>query len=263
MASAPRRVGVVFWRGFWAHYRRNVLRVVRYGLETVVGPVAFALLFLLVFSVALGGTQRLAAGLDLAEFLVPGIAMFTLAHASFEVAASSLIYDKLEGMVTDVLMAPLSAGEAAAGYALAGATTGLATGALALGAMALFVPVPMADPALAVGFALGAGVLFGTLGTLAGLWADKWDQYAAIDTFMMLPLGFLSGAFFSVASVPAPGRELIALNPVFYAVDGFRAGVLGVAEAAWPLAAAVVLALDVAAWLLCWRLFRAGYKLKP
>lgn len=263
MPAPPRRVGRIFWRGFWAHYRRNVMRVLRYGLESVAGPVAFALLFLLVFSVALSGTQSLAAGFTFAQFLIPGIAVVALAHAAFETAASSLILDKHEGMVSDLLMAPLSPAEAAAGYALAGASVGLVTGGMALAAMSAFVAVPMAAPALALGFALAAAVLFGTLGTLAGLWADKWDQYAAIDTFLMLPLGFLSGAFFSLANVPALGRQLIALNPVFYAVDGVRTAVLGAGEAHWPLAAAVVLGLDAAAWLVCWRLFAAGYKLKP
>lgn len=263
MAPEPRPVGRVFWRGLWAHYRRNVVRVLREGWEAVVGPVAFALLFLLVLSVALGGTQDLAPDLSFAEFLVPGIAMFTVAHAAFEAAAASLLYDKLEGMVADLLMAPLSPAEAAAGYALAGATAGLVTGGAALAAMVVFVGVPMAHPLLAAGFALGAAVLFGALGTVAGLWADKWDQYAAIDTFMVLPLGFLSGAFFSLANVPGLGRDLIALNPVFYAVDGFRTGVLGSGETSWLLGAAVVVALDAVAWLLCWRLFVAGYKLKP
>lgn len=259
----PRRIGVVHGRGLWTFYRHGLLRLLRLGGETLIGPVLTALLFLVVFAIALGDTQRLEAGVTFQQFLVPGVAMFTLIHSAFSMAAFPLVYDKLEGIIQDLLMSPLAAFETAAGYILIGATWGLATGVATVLAAWAFVPLPMAAPGALLGFAVAAAVLFGAIGVVAGLWAEKWDQLSVADTFLMLPLAFLSGAFFTLDSVPELGRQLIALNPVFYAIDGARFGVLGISQAPPLLAAGIVLLLDAAAVILVWRLFARGYKLKP
>jgi len=261
--AGPRRIGRVHVRGLWTLYRHGLRRLFRFGIETLVGPILSALLFLLVFAIAVSGTQQPVAGLTFKQFLAPGIAMFTLIHTAFSMAAFPVVYDKLEGIIQDLLMSPLSPLETAAGYVLGGVTAGLIVGGATLLIAWVFVPLPMAAPGVFAGFALAGALLFAALGTAVGLWAEKWDQLAVADTFLMLPLAFLSGAFFTLDSVPEIGRELIALNPVFYAIDGARFGVLGVQAAPPELATAIVLALDLAAVALVWRLFAIGYKLKP
>lgn len=260
---APRRIGLIHWRGLWALYRWSMIRFARFALEALVGPVASALLFLLVFAIAIGESQRLGADVTFIQYLAPGIATFTLAHAAFENAAFPIVHDKLEGIIQDSLASPLASWEVAAGYTLAGATAGLLTGGLTMLVAWLFVPLPMTAPWALLGFAAAAALLFALVGTLAGLWADKWDQLAVVDTFMMLPLAFLSGAFFTLDSLPLLGRELIAFNPMFYVIDGVRFGALGVQQASLTLAAGIALALNVAVAIIVWRLFRAGYKIKP
>lgn len=259
----PRRIGRVHGRGLWSFYQHGLRRIVRFGVETLGGPILSALLFLLVFSIAIGGTQESVGGLSFQQFLAPGIAMFTLIHTAFSMAAFPLVYDKMEGIIQDLLMSPLSPLETAAGYMLGGVTAGLITGAATILLAWIFVPLPMAAPWTFAAFAVGAAVLFSGVGAVVGLWAEKWDQLAVANTFLMLPLAFLSGAFFTLDSVPDLGRELIALNPVFYAIDGARFGILGTQAASPFLAAAVVLVLDAVVVLLVWRLFATGYKLKP
>lgn len=259
----PRRIGVVHVRGLWSFYTHGLWRAMRFGIEVVIGPVASGLLFLLVFSIALEGTQDLGPGVTFQQYLVPGIAMFTLIHNAFEMAAFPVTYDKMEGVIQDPLMSPLAPWEVAAGYALGGASIGLVTGALTFLIGWLFVPLALPAPFVLVAFAAAAALLFAILGTVTGLWADKWDQLALVDTFLMLPLALLSGAFFSLESVPELGRQLIACNPVFYAIDGARFAAVGVRDSSTALAGAVMLALNLAAAVALWRLFSIGYKIKP
>jgi ABC-2 type transport system permease protein len=249
-------------RGLWAFYRFGMLRLVRFGLEVFAGPVLSALLFLLVFAIAIGDTQALPSGLTFQQFLAPGIAMFTLTHSAFSMAAFPLVYDKMEGVLQDVLMSPLAALEVAAGYVLPGMTAGIMTGAATLAVAMLFIPIPLAAPLWLLVFALLGGLLFAMLGAIVGLWAIKWDQLSTADTFLMLPLAFLSGAFFTLDGLPALGRTLIAFNPVYYAIDGARYGALGIHEAPVTTCLLVVLALNLAIGALVWRLFAIGYRLK-
>lgn len=259
----PRSFGAVNWRGLATLVRRGVARYVKMAWETLGGPCVSSLLFLAVFALAAGGRSEMLPGLALVEFLVPGIVIFQLGHSAFENAAFPVLDDKLEGMIGDILAAPLSPLEVMAGYVLPAALNGLATGALVLGLAWLFVGVAVHDLAAALGFAAGMALLFALVGTLVGLWADKWEHYSMAESFLVAPLGFLSGTFFTLASLPGAGQALIALNPVFYAVDGFRYGLTGQAETALPLGAALLAGLALGLWLLAWRLFAIGYKVKP
>ncbi len=260
---APRRFGAVNWMGLRTLFRRGLLRYLRYAWEFLGGPCVSSLLFLAVFVLAAGGAPELAPGVPLGQFLVPGIVMFSLAHNAFENAAFPVLDDKLEGMIGDILAAPLSPSEVLAGYVLPAAVNALITGAVILGLGWLFVDLRLHDPLASIGFAVLAALLFALIGTLAGLWAERWENYSTAETFLILPLGFLSGTFFSLASLPEPAQRLIAFNPVIYAVDGFRYGLTGHAETSGLLGAAILAALILGLWLLAWRLFAVGYKLKP
>ncbi|MDH3474846.1 MAG: ABC transporter permease [Rhodospirillales bacterium] len=259
----PRQFGAVNWRGLGALLWRGLWRYVKMAGHTVAGPCISSLLFLAVFVLAAGGGAELAPGVPLAQFLVPGIALFQLGHSAFENAGFPVLDDKLEGMIGDILAAPLTPLETLAGYAVPAALNGLLTGIVVLALAWIFVDLRVHDAWVLGGFAAVSALLFALLGTLAGLWADRWEHYAMAENFLILPLGFLSGTFFTLASLPETARGLIAFNPVFYAVDGVRYGLTGHAESSLLLGAAVLLALDLALWLLAWRLFATGYKIKP
>ncbi len=262
-APAPRRFGCVNWRGLWSLYRRDLVRFFRYGVESIAGPAVSSLLFLAVFDLALGGPGEMVPGASLAQFIAPGIVMFSMAHSAFQSAAVPIVYDKLEGVIGDIVGAPLTALEVIAAYALAATTNSLATGAVVLALMSVFVDLPLHSLAAALGFALMAAVLFAFAGIVLGLWAERWDNYAAAESFLILPLGLLSGAFFSLQGVSEGARWLFELNPVFHAVQGFRFGFIGSAEAAVLTSGAVLIALDLMLACLAWRLLASGYKIKP
>lgn len=260
---APRAYGSINGRGLWTLVSRDLRRYWKDAWESLGGPVVSSLLFLAVFALALGGHGWAGGGLSFTQFVVPGIAMFTLTHSAFYNAAVAIVYDKYEGVLADILSAPLSGLEIAAGYLLSATANGLVTGMAVLGLMALFVDLPFTQPLAFLAFAVAGAVCFALIGVLVGLWAERWDHYSAAETFLILPLGFLSGAFFPLEDLPDIARRIILLNPAFHAVDGVRFGVTGMS--AWQPGAslAILLVVDLALGLLAWRLFAVGYKIKP
>jgi len=259
----PRRFGAVNWRGLWTLYQRDAFRYLRYGAETIGGPAVSSLLFLVAFSLALDGGSEILPGVTLVQFIAPGIVVFSLTHSAFQSAASVIVYDKLEGMIGDVIGAPLTPLEITAGFLLSATGNGLVTGAVVLALMAAFVELPLHAPLVALGFAVAASALFALAGIVVGLWSERWDNYSAAETFLILPLGLLSGAFFTLRGVPEGARWLFDFNPVFHAVQGFRYGFIGTAEAPVAVSAAVLIGLDLVLAALAWRLFAIGYKTKP
>lgn len=264
LGAAPRARPIPrpHWRGLWTIYRFGVVRLSRIVLETIVGPILSALLFLAVFAIALADTQGVGGEVSFLQFLVPGIAAFAMIQAAYEMAAFPVVYDKLEGTLGDQIMSPLMAWEIALGYALVGATAGLVVGAGVLGIAWAFVPLAFANPWMVAAVAPLAALAFAFLGTVTGLWAQKWDQLSVVDTFLMLPLAFLSGAFFALDRVPAVGETLIRVNPVTYAIDAVRYGVSGWHATDPVIALAVVAGLAAAAASLSLRLFSIGWKIK-
>jgi len=243
-------------------YKREVKRYLSEWPETLGGVAVSALLFLAVFHLALEAGPQPLPGVSLVAFLIPGLVMISVAQKSFEAAAFSILFDKLEGTIVDVLTPPLSAGERTLAYALAGASSGLAAGAAVALALLPFAPWPEIRP-LPLLFFLAAGALFhAAFGILAGLRADRWDNLAAIQTFGLVPLIYLSGAFFPTAGLPDAGRLAVLLNPAHYAVDGLRFAWLGHSELAPMGGALLLLLLDLALLTFVWRLFAAGYKLR-
>ena len=260
-APRPRRFGRVNWIGVWALYRRDVWRVIKRYRETFVGVSVSALLFLVAFSLA-GGTVAMPGGISLTQFLVPGLAMTAIAQQSFSTGAVSLIYDKMEGMIADPLMAPLTTAERVIAYTAASTTAGLIGGAAVLAVLTPLSPLPVTLPAVSLFFALAGGLLHGLLGLVAGVVSVKWDHFAVWLGLVVIPISFLSGAFYPIANLPALGRAVVSWNPVFYAIDGFRYGFTGISEGAPLLGAAILLAIDAALFVAVYRLFASGYKLK-
>jgi ABC-2 type transport system permease protein len=258
----PRLVGAVNWLGLWTLYAREVRRFLKVSMQTVVAPAVTTLLFLAVFLLALGGQQRTIDGLPYMEFLVPGLVMMAMAQNAFANSSSSLMIAKVQGNIVDVLMPPLSPGELAWGFALGGMTRGLVVGLVVTATMAVFVPVHLPHPALALFHAMAASLCLSVLGIIGGIWADKFDHIAAVTNFVVTPLTFLSGTFYSIAALPLTWREVALCNPFFYMIDGFRYGLTGHADGSIAVGVIVMVAVNAGLLVVCHAMFACGYKLK-
>jgi ABC-2 type transport system permease protein len=262
LAPTVRRFGAVNWLGLWTLYLREVRRFLKVSMQTVAAPVVTTLLFLAVFLLALGGQDREVGGVPYVQFLTPGLVMMAMTQNAFANTSSSLMIAKLQGNIVDVLMPPLSAAELTLGFVLGGVTRGVLVGAVVMGSMALFVPLHLHDPALALFHALAASLMLSVLGILGGIWADKFDHIAAVTNFVVTPLAFLSGTFYSIDHLPPAWRLAAQLNPFFYMIDGFRYGFIGHAEGSLAVGIVVMIAINAALLALCLALLARGYKLK-
>ena len=188
--------------------------------------------------------------------------MMAMMQNSFANTSSSLIISKIQGNIVDVLMPPLSGGELTLAYALGGVTRGLVVGLVVTLAIWCFVPIRIHDPIAIVFYAVAASLLLSVLGVLGGVWAEKFDHMAALTNFVITPLSFLSGTFYSVERLPENWRFIAHLNPFFYMIDGFRYGFIGRADGSLAVGVAVLVAVNAALLMLCFRLIARGYKLK-
>ncbi len=258
----PRAFGAVNWLGLWTLYVKEVRRFAKVATQTVIAPVVTTLLFLAIFSLALGGDSRQVGGVPFSQFLAPGLVMMAMVQNAFANTSSSILISKIQGNIVDMLMPPLSAGELTLAFAAGGVTRGLAVGLAVALAMAVFVPVEILHPGAVVFHAVAACVMLSLIGTFAGIWSDKFDHMAAITNFVITPFAFLSGTFYSVERLPEVWRLAAHLNPFFYMIDGFRYGFIGHTDAPVWLGAAVLVAVDLLLWVLVYACFRRGYKLK-
>ena len=259
----PRQIGAINWLGIRALLRRALVRFLKDSWDSVGGPVVSSLLFLAVFGLAAGGRGEIAPGLGVIDFVAPGLVVVVMGMNAYTYAAMPLLHDKMEGMIMDLLAAPLSAFELLCGYALAASICGLLIGVVVLTLTSFFANYQVHDWSVVLGFAVITVLLFSAVGSLVGLWADRWEHYSAAESFLVLPLAFLSGAFFSLAELPEMARQLILFNPIFYLIDGVRYGLTGHVEADLVVGVLYVMSLTIGLWALLWRLFAIGYKIKP
>jgi ABC-2 type transport system permease protein len=258
----PRRFGRVNWLGLATLYRRELKRAQKDYIDSLLGPALTSLLMILIFKVAAGSASATLGGLPLVDFIAPGLLMYAAGERAFSGACGFLIFDKLEGIIGDVVMAPLTSAERLVAYAAAAVSAGL-IGAVATAAVLYpFVDLTIASLPALLYFAIAGTLMLAFLGILAGLWAARWEHFAAVLTYFLIPFSYLSGMFYPVAGLPAAGRWLIALNPLFYDIDGLRFGLTGRGESNLWLGAAVILAIDLLLGALLYRLFRRGWRIK-
>ncbi|MCG1054188.1 ABC transporter permease [Mycetohabitans sp. B5] len=248
--------------GFRTLFYKEVLRFWKVAFQTVLAPVMTALLYLTIFGHALRGHVQVYPGVEYTSFLIPGLVMMSVLQNAFANSSSSLIQSKITGNLVFALLSPLSHWEMFCAYVLASVVRGLTVGLGVFVVTIAFIPVPFFAPLYIVAFAMLGAAILGTLGLIAGIWAEKFDQLAAFQNFLIMPLTFLSGVFYSTHTLPDLWRHVSRLNPFFYMIDGFRFGFFGASDVA-PLASlAVVGGFFVAVAALAVRLLASGYKLR-
>jgi ABC-2 type transport system permease protein len=261
--AAPRRAapgGVL--AGARTLLYKEVLRFWKVAFQTVAAPVLTAVLYLLIFGHVLEDRVQVFPGVGYTSFLMPGLVMMSVLQNSFANSSSSLIQSKVTGNLVFLLVAPLSHWAWFVAYVGASMVRGLCVGLGVFAVTVWFAPLPVAQPAWLIVFALlGAGML-GSLGLIAGLWAEKFDQLAAFQNFVIVPMTFLSGVFYSVHSLPPIWQEISHLNPFFYMIDGFRRGFFGASDVSPWLSLGVVGSSFLAVAAIALRLLRTGYKIR-
>ncbi len=241
---------------------KELLRFWKVGFQTVAAPVLTALLYLLVFSHVLDRHVEVYGGVGYTSFLVPGLIMMSLLQNAFANSSSSLIQSKVTGNIVFMLLPPISYREFYAAYVIAAVVRGLVVGGGVWGVTVWFVELPCAHPVWILFFAALGGAMLASLGVIAGIWADKFDQLAAFQNFIVMPLTFLSGVFYSIHSLPGFWQTVSHMNPFFYMIDGFRYGFFGQSDVSPWISALVAGGSFVALSLATLNMLARGYKLR-
>jgi ABC-2 type transport system permease protein len=243
-------------------FRKEILRFWKVAFQTVAAPVLTAVLYLLIFGHVLDAKVEVFPGVRYTSFLIPGLVMMSVLQNAFANSSSSLVQSKITGNLVFLLVTPLSHRAWFTAYVGASVVRGLAVGTGVFLVTVWFAPPRLAEPWWIIVFAvLGAGML-GSLGLIAGLWADKFDQMAAFQNFVIMPMTFLSGVFYSVHSLPSVWQTISHLNPFFYMIDGFRRGFFGVSDVSPWFSLGVVGTSFIVISGITLRLLASGYKLR-
>lgn len=248
--------------GFRTLLYKETLRFWKVATQTVAAPVLTAMLYLLVFGHVLEGRVTLRSGVGYTAFLIPGLVMMSVLQNAFANTSSSLIQSKITGNLVFVLLSPLSHWEIFGAYVLAAVLRGLAVGAGVFAVTAWFAELRFTAPLWIIVFAFLGAAMLGTMGLIAGIWAEKFDQLAAFQNFLIMPATFLSGVFYSIHSLPPFWQAASHLNPFFYMIDGFRYGFFGVSDVNPLLSLTIVAGFTVALALFSVRLLKSGYRLR-
>ncbi len=248
--------------GTYTLFAKELLRFSKVAWQTLAAPIVTVLLYLLVFAHVFEGRLQVFPGVSYSAFLVPGLIMMAVIQNAFANSSSSLIQSKLAGNLVFILLAPLSALELFLAFVLAAVVRGLLVGVGVCLATVAFVSLPVHSPALMLLFALLGSTVLGTLGLIAGIWAEKFDHLGVFQNFVVVPLSFLSGVFYSIHSLPPFWQRLSHVNPFFYMIDGFRYAFFGQSDVDPRLSVAVAGLFLVLAATLALALLRRGYKLR-
>jgi ABC-2 type transport system permease protein len=243
-------------------YLKEVKRFLKVSMQTIGAPVVTTLLFLAVFVLALHQDGKTVAGVPFIQFLIPGLIMMAVVQNAFANTSSSLIIGKVNGNIVDTLLAPLSSLELTMALAGGAITRGIVVGSVVMLGMTPFVDVPMVYPVFVIVHMVLGGLMLGLIGILTGIWAEKFDQVATITNFIITPLSFLSGTFYSVENLPAAWQGIAHLNPFFYMIDGIRYAMTGHHDGDIMAGLIVLLGCNVVLWILCQRCFKTGWRLK-
>src|SRR5437588_6191029 len=254
----------VNWGGLRTLYIKEVRRFFKVQMRTVWAPAITTLLYLAIFTVALGRGGRMLLGVPFANFIAPGLIVMAMIQNAFANASFSLLVGKFQGKIVDYLMPPLSTGELIAGLVGAAVTRAFLVGCAVWLVMLLWpgVSVDIRRPELVLWFGLMGSLMLAFLGLLTSIWAEKFDHAAAVSNFVVTPLSLLSGTFYSVKQLAPAFQKVSHANPFFYVISGFRAGFLGTSDSPLMVGVVGLLALNLALWAVCYSLLRSGWKIK-
>ncbi len=262
-STATRQSPPILGPGFQALFYKECLRFWKVAAQTVVAPVVTTLLYLLIFSHVLQGTAKVFDGrVSYGEFLVPGLIMMAVLQNAFANSSSSMIQSKMMRSLIFILLPPITSLEIFCAYVFGSMVRGLSVG-LGVWVITLpFVPASIQHPLWVIAFAAGGSAIMGTLGLIAGIWSEKFDHLALFQNFIIMPLTFLSGVFYSIHSLPAFWQSLSHFNPFFYMIDGFRYGFFGLSDVSPWLSLSVIMSFVVLLTIVAMRMLATGYKLR-
>lgn len=248
--------------GLYTLVRREIDRFLTVYTQTIIAPVVTTLMYYTVFALAFGGLAREINGVSFLAFLAPGLIMMTMVQNAFANTSSSLVISKVQGNIVDVLMPPLSPFEVFLGFTIGSLVRGLVVGFVITCVLALFAPLQIHSVGAVILFAVLGNLMLSSLGLAAGIWSEKFDHIAAVTNFIVTPLTFLSGTFYSVSMLPPFWQELVHYNPFFYMIDGFRYGFIGQADGRLWMGTGLLVLCNVGLATLSYRMIKTGYKIK-
>ena len=257
-----RRFGVVNWIGTWTLYKKEVLRFLIVWVQTIFSPLISSLLFLLVLSLAIGADRGEVLGVPFITFLAPGLISMQVIQQSFSHSSSSFMIGKIQGNIVDLLYAPLSASEVTISVSLAAVTRSVMIAIVSIIVFKLLIDIEIQNYLLLIIFTLLSSFILGNIGIIAGLWAEKFDHMATVTNFVIVPLSFLSGTFYSINRLPEVLQIISKANPFFYMIDGFRYSFIGKADGSIITGLSYLTALSFVSWLVTYLLYKKGYKIK-
>ena len=257
-----RRFGLINWIGAYNLYVKEVNRFFIVWAQTLLSPLISSLLFLSVLSLAIGNERGEVLGFPFISFLAPGLIAMSIIQQSFSHSSSSLMIGKIQGNIIDTLLAPLSATEVTLAIILAAVTRSIIITIISIIVFSLIIEIYIYNIFYIFIFALLGSFILGALGFIAGLWAEKFDHMATVTNFIITPLSFLSGVFYSVDRLPDFFKSISQINPFFYMIDGFRFGFLGVSDGSINYGLIYLTILSTTMWLVSYHLFKIGYKIK-
>ena len=243
-------------------YIKELRRFTKIPGQTILAPAATTLLFMVIFSTAIGNSRNEYILTDFKSFLFPGLIMMTIIQNAFMNNSSSILMSKVQGNIVDLLMPPISNFQIIVSFILVGVTRGLTVAMAAAIFMLPFVQIEIYSFIVVLFFAVISSAILSLIGLLTGIWADKWDQQQGITNFIVLPLTFLSGTFYSISRLPEFWQNFALFNPFFYNIDGLRYAFIGQSDSELLSGGIILLIFNICLFFLCYLMFKEGYKLK-
>ena len=257
-----KKFGYFNWIGIWTLYKKEVLRFLIVVVQTIISPLVTSLLFLFVLTMAIGNERGDVLGLPFIIFLAPGLIAMQVIQQGFSHSSSSIMIGKIQGNIVDILYAPMTAGEITLAINLAACTRSLMITSVSIIVFSFIVDLQYYNFLYIFIFTFLGSFILSSIGIIIGLWAEKFDHMASATNFIIVPLSFLSGTFYSIDRLPTILKNVSEINPFFYIIDGFRYGFLGVADGSVKFGLFYLVILSFLTWLVAYILFKKGYKIK-
>ena len=256
-----RRFGLINWIGAWTLYKKEVLRFLVVWIQTIFSPLVSSLLFLLVLSLAIGADRGEVLGVSFITFLAPGLISMQVIQQAFSHSSSSFMIGKIQGNIVDILYAPLSPAEVTLTISLASVTRSVLIAIVSIITFKLIIDIQITNYLYLIVFTFLSSFILGNIGIIAGLWAEKFDHMATITNFVIIPLSFLSGTFYTINKLPEFLQIISKVNPFFYMIDGFRYSFIGSADGSITVGLVYLTILSFVSWFVTYLLYKKGYKI--